>query len=775
MNNKIMLVAAAMIVMAASVCVMNLEEFEADGSYSAYTLYNSSSSSYQVAVGSYTITPYDNGGGYYYEAFPSSFSITSGGSQTVEVRCEDQGMGTYDSKNITFYNTPVTTYTVTISAGSHGVVSQNQITDVPSGSSITTSSNTLTINGTTVTATPDSYYQFSSWSNASGSVTSDRTITANFSGITYTCYLNYSANGGSGAPSQQSYQQTGSASSHTFTISNTEPYRSGYTFLGWSTSSSASSPSYYGGGQITVGYNSSQTLYAVWDEDLPTYTCYLYYSANGGTGAPSTQSYSSTSTSSHTFTISLTIPTQSGYTFLGWSTSSGSTTPSYYPGGSISVGYNSSQTLYAVWHDSNYTYNSYTLWNSGDTNYLVSVGSYAITYYNDGSYYYESSPSSFSISANGSQTVTVYKQDQGMGTNQSKTVTFANVTTYTWTFLSSGNGSVSPGSVANIPTGTSITTSSNTLTVNGTTVTATPDAGYRFDGWFDDADIQISTGDTVTSNKNIYAVFSPHENVCWSNGQNNGEVSILFKLPTGTVSHTMTMDLMEPTVSGNVTTWSDSGYDLTVTLTSPSPSITATLSGNGITPVTKTTSLGSWTAFQVDMNIADGLISVTPVKIFNSFTDYTLYSNQTKNALDFSGIVENCSLDVIEHESNGSANARFSVVSTEVFLDTYGVILYNPSINLYSYFPQFPAIRANFYSFALYGDSITINGTTYVLNGSKVTVQYVTDGQHNYLPAVMPNETVRSKTMDLTNIYVTFDTSTGHVELTFVEDRKSVV
>ena len=236
----------------------------------------------------------------------------------------------------------------------------------------------------------------------------------------------------------------------------------------------------------------------------------------------------------------------------------------------------------------------------------------------------------------------------------------------------------------------------------------------------------------------------------------------------------MTMDLMEPTVSGNVTTWSDSGYDLTVTLTSPSPSITATLSGNGITPVTKTTSLGSWTAFQVDMNIADGLISVTPVKIFNSFTDYTLYSNQTKNALDFSGIVENCSLDVIEHESNGSANARFSVVSTEVFLDTYGVILYNPSINLYSYFPQFPAIRANFYSFALYGDSITINGTTYVLNGSKVTVQYVTDGQHNYLPAVMPNETVRSKTMDLTNIYVTFDTSTGHVELTFVDDRFTI-
>ena len=70
--------------------------------------------------------------------------------------------------------------------------------------------------------------------------------------------------------------------------------------------------------------------------------------------------------------------------------------------------------------------------------------------------------------------------------------------------------------------------------------------------------------------------------------------------------------------------------------------------------------------------------------------------------------------------------------------------------------------------------SITINNTTYVLNGSKVTVQYVSDGQHNYLPSVMPNETVKTKTMDLSNIYVTFDNNTGHVELTFVDDRFTI-
>lgn len=81
----------------------------------------------------------------------------------------------------------------------------------------------------------------------------------------------------------------------------------------------------------------------------PSYTCYLYYDANGGSGAPSTQSYTGTSTSSHTFNIPSSEPSRSGFAFLGWSTSSSATSASYSPGGSIGVTYNGSKTLYAVW------------------------------------------------------------------------------------------------------------------------------------------------------------------------------------------------------------------------------------------------------------------------------------------------------------------------------------------------------------------------------------------------------------------------------------------
>lgn len=71
--------------------------------------------------------------------------------------------------------------------------------------------------------------------------------------------LTYNANGGSGAPSTQS----GNTS---YTVSNVKPVRSGYTFLGWSTSSSATSASYVTGNTITL--NANTTLYAVWKKNV---------------------------------------------------------------------------------------------------------------------------------------------------------------------------------------------------------------------------------------------------------------------------------------------------------------------------------------------------------------------------------------------------------------------------------------------------------------------------------------------------------------------------
>ena len=164
--------------------------------------------------------------------------------------------------------------------------------------------------------------------------------------VTYT--VNYNANNGTGAPSATT--KTIAATSTTVTLSSTKPTRSGYNFLGWAESASATSAQYQAGASITMQTSSAtattarKTLYAVWQK---VYTFTLTYNANGGSGAPSSQSSGTVTTSTHQFTISDTKPTRSGYNFLGWATSSSATTAAYQPNGKITVSANT--TLYAVW------------------------------------------------------------------------------------------------------------------------------------------------------------------------------------------------------------------------------------------------------------------------------------------------------------------------------------------------------------------------------------------------------------------------------------------
>ena len=81
------------------------------------------------------------------------------------------------------------------------------------------------------------------------------------------------------------------------------------------------------------------------------YSYQLSFSANGGSNAPGSLTGTSTSTS-YTFKIPDTETTRDGYIFLGWNTSSSSTTAAYDPGDTYSVsksGTSTTKTLYAVW------------------------------------------------------------------------------------------------------------------------------------------------------------------------------------------------------------------------------------------------------------------------------------------------------------------------------------------------------------------------------------------------------------------------------------------
>lgn len=112
---------------------------------------------------------------------------------------------------------------------------------------------------------------------------------------------------------------------------------------------------YYTFTQNNDPFNHSKALwiygtcyYTVTVTDTSQQDITLTYDANGGTGAPASETKTVTKGQSATFTVSSTVPTREGYTFKGWSTVKGGEV-AYTGGNSITI--SKDTTLYAVWEE----------------------------------------------------------------------------------------------------------------------------------------------------------------------------------------------------------------------------------------------------------------------------------------------------------------------------------------------------------------------------------------------------------------------------------------
>ena len=195
----------------------------------------------------------------------------------------------------------------------------------------TIASGTVTITKGTSARSIALWFSFEMNFSWSGTYAGTKTASGSISVAAKTSYkISYNANGGTGAPSQQTKWH-----GTNITLSSTKPSRTGYTFKGWATSSTGG-VAYSSGASYTA--NASVTLYAVWQ--IITYK--VTYNANGGTGAPGQQ----TKSYGVTLKLSTTKPTRTNYNFKGWAkTVTGSVV--YAAGANYTA--NAAITLYAVW------------------------------------------------------------------------------------------------------------------------------------------------------------------------------------------------------------------------------------------------------------------------------------------------------------------------------------------------------------------------------------------------------------------------------------------
>lgn len=243
----------------------------------------------------------------------------------------------------------------------------------------------------------------------------------------------------------------------------------------------------------------------------------------------------------------------------------------------------------------------------------------------------------------------------------------------------------------------------------------------------------------VNTTASITEVNGDSVGVTWSNGYRNDEITI--------------------SIQRYNTNWN---Y-LTIQAGASSVGITSNPSGyitirtdNGDT--VQDISLGIWKNIQLTIRAVDGSLVITPLTSL-SFTapSPTNGASQTIDGWYDGGPIESLRF------STGGQSLRWQITSTSVFLDTFNSVMNNPTIDINDYFPDLEDYRLNFYSFAIYGDGMTINNVPMTVNRNNGTVTWTStvDGAQ------------RTNTRPLQNIYVTKSPVDGvdHTFLTFVNQN----
>ena len=276
--------------------------------------------------------------------------IAATGTRTVYVRAV--GEGNYSTSDNGTASKSVYAVTINSNSTTMGTVDTSSY-NVINGTTYASNSNKLSLNGITtgttsktlktVTATAKTNYVFKNWSSSSGTVSSNITITANFTGAEYTITLN--GNGASTAGTSAIYERyargiyldSGTNSKQMTTSANpiTKPAKSSY----------------------TVTYDANNTGVTVSNASFtPSFNGY-YTATSGGTQMINNNGYITSNLTNTKYTANSTLYAQwnhnytlssiskTGYT-CSWNTKSDGTGTKYNSGATVSITANT--TYYAV-------------------------------------------------------------------------------------------------------------------------------------------------------------------------------------------------------------------------------------------------------------------------------------------------------------------------------------------------------------------------------------------------------------------------------------------
>jgi uncharacterized repeat protein (TIGR02543 family) len=428
--------------------------------------------------------------------------------------------------------------------------------------------------------------------------------------------ITFNANGGSGSQSATSYTTGASATALPATTTFT---RTGYNFVGWGTTSAATTP--------VTSYSTSSPIvfYALWTHG----TYGVTFLPNGGSGSMAIES------STATANLTANAFTYSNHTFTGWNTSADGTGTPY--SNSQSYPFLASITLYAQWGNL-ITFSSQGAdqgspsitsqnWSSGSIN-LATVGTMVKAGY------------SFSGWSDGSQTYS-----SGSSFTPTGGITLNPVWSPNTSLISFNSNQASSGTV---PANQSWTTGTSALTLSGNTGSLAK-TGYSFGGWATTAGSTTAvTSYSTTAAQTFYAIWTPIAYmVAYSL---NGGTGALPTQANQRIYNTFTLATAASKADFSFAGWSDgvstysAGASYTISATTPS-AITLT---------------AQWIPrFTISYALNGSSSSVTGAGTYDSGTVITLSSAPLRAGYTFAGWLDSNNI------SHG-AGTSFTVIQNSI-------------------------------------------------------------------------------------------------------------
>ena len=585
---------------------------------------------------------------------------------------------------------------------------------------------------------------------------------------TYTHRIDYVENGGTGYMTNSVVTDSYPFYSDV-TLKSCDFTRTGYHFVHWRMGDVPGGETRNPGETYPVEGGQTVRAHAVWQANDYTVT----FNANGGTVGTASKTVTYDSTYGE-----LPTPTWTDHVFVGWFTaSSGGTQVT----SDTQVSITSDQTLYAQWIQ--YTHTIHYIANGGSgtmTDSVVSDGFYTYIDVTLKNCDFTRTGYTFVHWKLGAYPTDVRNPGETWPVMANETVNAQAIwqaNDYTVTFNANGG---------------TVDTASITVTYNqqyGDLPIPTL-TGYFFKGWFtasSGGDLVVGS-DTYTTagDQTLYAHWI-EDTTYWSNGNPNGSVSILYHVDNPNVTNDIVTQYPLYKYNSAITddpsteineSFQATGYYILVEVNSIRVGSTNEISviaglydsSNNLI-VSDIYDFGSWGSFIITVDTVNATVSYTKVMQFRTFTDYkesvsgTILSYGSYG--DFAGQVTQSLMITPVTDTV----PRQQVVKTNVFLNTYGVVLRDPSLDIGTYFPEMTRMRLNFYSFALYGNSMTVNGHTMNVSAPNITIYYTSDSNGNYIAdAIDTNVTVKS--LELSNIYITWDGERCY--LTFANDNLTV-